>query len=146
MRGGLSADPTLGRAFSGRSWWRPRVALDLPGRSSSSWAVAAMALGLGMREILKIYLSGDVLLLILSTSIRSEDKISLDHILIAAFGWPILLMLLMCVRSSKPLMVQLRLTSACTIRQHVSFRSCAPYVKSSPQLRRKSYAGLKVSQ
>lgn len=49
-----------------------------------------MALGLGMREILMIYLSGVVLLLIVSTSIRSEDKISLDHILIAAFGWPIL--------------------------------------------------------
>ncbi len=46
-----------------------------------------------MRALLMIYLSGAILLLGLSTMIE-EDDVSLDHILIAAFGWPIITPLL----------------------------------------------------
>ncbi len=43
-----------------------------------------------MRELAMVYLCGVILLLLVATSIGSEEKINLDHILIAAFGWPIL--------------------------------------------------------
>ena len=42
-----------------------------------------------MRELLMLYICGVVLLLAVSTSIDSEEKVGLDHIVIAAFGWPI---------------------------------------------------------
>ena len=42
-----------------------------------------------MRELLTVYLCGVILLLGISTTIDSED-VSLGHILIAGFGWPIL--------------------------------------------------------
>ena len=47
-----------------------------------------------MREVLMIYLGGVILLLAVSTMINDEEKIGLDHILIAGFGWPILTPLL----------------------------------------------------
>jgi hypothetical protein len=43
-----------------------------------------------MREVLMVYLCGVILLLAVSTMIDGEDGVSLDHILIAGFGWPIL--------------------------------------------------------
>ncbi len=43
-----------------------------------------------MREVLMVYLSGVILLLMVSTMIDGEEGVSLDHILIAGFGWPIL--------------------------------------------------------
>ncbi|WP_205789635.1 hypothetical protein [Microvirga makkahensis] len=36
-----------------------------------------------------VYLGGVILLLMLCTTIDSEEKIGFDHIVIAAFGWPI---------------------------------------------------------
>jgi hypothetical protein len=42
-----------------------------------------------MREVLMIYLGGVILLLALCTTIDDEEEIGLDHIVIAAFGWPI---------------------------------------------------------
>lgn len=42
-----------------------------------------------MRELLMVYLCGVILLLMLCTTIDGEEKIRLDHIVIAAFGWPI---------------------------------------------------------
>jgi len=42
-----------------------------------------------MREVLMVYLGGVALLLVLCTAIDDEEKIRLDHIVIAAFGWPI---------------------------------------------------------
>ncbi|WP_230532473.1 hypothetical protein [Microvirga roseola] len=36
-----------------------------------------------------IYLCGVILLLMVSTMIESEEGIGLDHILVAAFGWPL---------------------------------------------------------
>lgn len=42
-----------------------------------------------MREMLMVYLCGVILLLALSTTIDRKEKIGLDHIVIAAFGWPI---------------------------------------------------------
>jgi len=43
----------------------------------------------GMREVLMVYLCGVILLLGLATTIDGEEKVGLDHIVIAAFGWPI---------------------------------------------------------
>ncbi len=37
-----------------------------------------------------VYLCGVILLLMISTTIGRDEKINLDHILIAAFGWPVL--------------------------------------------------------
>ncbi|MCG7391384.1 hypothetical protein MHY87_00495 [Microvirga sp. ACRRW] len=42
-----------------------------------------------MRELLMVYLCGVILLLAVSTTIDGEEKVGFDHILIAAFGWPI---------------------------------------------------------
>jgi hypothetical protein len=42
-----------------------------------------------MREVLLVYLCGVILLLALCTTIDGEEKIGFDHIIIAAFGWPI---------------------------------------------------------
>jgi len=42
-----------------------------------------------MREALMVYVTGVILLLAVCTTIDSEEKIGFDHILIAAFGWPI---------------------------------------------------------
>lgn len=42
-----------------------------------------------MREVLMVYLCGVILLLALSTSIEAEEKVGFDHIVIAAFGWPV---------------------------------------------------------
>jgi len=42
-----------------------------------------------MREVLMIYLGGVVLLLVMCTTIDRKEKVGFDHILIAAFGWPI---------------------------------------------------------
>lgn len=39
--------------------------------------------------MLMVYLCGVILLLTLSTTIDSEEKLGFDHIVIAAFGWPI---------------------------------------------------------
>ena len=43
-----------------------------------------------MREVLMVYLGGVILLLAVSTMIEDGEGVSLDHILIAGFGWPIL--------------------------------------------------------
>jgi hypothetical protein len=43
-----------------------------------------------MRELLVAYLGVVVALLTLSTSIDGEEGVDLKHILIAAFGWPLL--------------------------------------------------------
>jgi hypothetical protein len=43
-----------------------------------------------MRELAMVYLCGVLLLLLVSTSIGSEEEVHIGHILIAAFGWPIL--------------------------------------------------------
>lgn len=45
---------------------------------------------LEVRELLVVYLCGVVLLLTVSTSIEGEEGVGLDHILIAAFGWPVI--------------------------------------------------------
>lgn len=42
-----------------------------------------------MREVLMVYLGGVILIAALSTTIDGEEKVGLDHIMIAAFGWPI---------------------------------------------------------
>jgi hypothetical protein len=42
-----------------------------------------------MRELLVAYLGVVVVLLVLSTQIESEEGVSLKHIFIAAFGWPV---------------------------------------------------------
>ena len=42
-----------------------------------------------MREMLMLYICGVILLLAVSTTIGSEEDVGLDHIVIAAFGWPI---------------------------------------------------------
>ncbi len=42
-----------------------------------------------MREVLMVYLCGVILLLGVSTTINREEGVGLDHIVIAAFGWPI---------------------------------------------------------
>jgi hypothetical protein len=47
-----------------------------------------------MRELLIAYLGVVIALLALSTSIDTDEGISLKHILIAAFGWPVLAPLL----------------------------------------------------
>lgn len=36
-----------------------------------------------------VYLCGVILLLIISTTIGDDEEVGLDHIMIAAFGWPI---------------------------------------------------------
>jgi Mg2+/citrate symporter len=43
-----------------------------------------------MRELVMVYVCGVILLLAVSTTIGREEKVRLDHIFIAAFGWPIL--------------------------------------------------------
>ena len=43
-----------------------------------------------MRELLIAYLAVVIGLLALSTSIDSDEGVSLKHILVAAFGWPVL--------------------------------------------------------
>jgi hypothetical protein len=47
-----------------------------------------------MRELLIAYLAVVIALLALSTSIDQDEGINLKHILVAAFGWPILAPLL----------------------------------------------------
>jgi hypothetical protein len=42
-----------------------------------------------MREVLMVYLCGVILLLAVSTTINGDEEVGLDHIVIAAFGWPI---------------------------------------------------------
>jgi hypothetical protein len=42
-----------------------------------------------MRELLTAYLGVVIVLLALSTKIEADEGISLTHILIAAFGWPV---------------------------------------------------------
>ncbi len=42
-----------------------------------------------MREVLMVYIGGVILLLAVCTMIGGEEKVGFDHILIAAFGWPI---------------------------------------------------------
>jgi hypothetical protein len=42
-----------------------------------------------MREVMMVYLCGVILLLAVSTTIDGEEGVGLDHIVIAAFGWPI---------------------------------------------------------
>jgi len=42
-----------------------------------------------MREVLMVYLCGVILLLAVSTMIDGEERVEFDHIMIAAFGWPI---------------------------------------------------------
>ena len=48
-----------------------------------------MKTGAGMRELLMVYLYGVILVLTASTTIKKDEGISLLHILLAAFGWPI---------------------------------------------------------
>jgi hypothetical protein len=45
--------------------------------------------GARMREVMMVYLCGVILLLAVSTTIDREERVGLDHIVIAAFGWPI---------------------------------------------------------
>ena len=47
-----------------------------------------------MNVLLMVYLCGVILLLAVSTTIENDEDVSLDHILIAAFGWPIFASLL----------------------------------------------------
>jgi hypothetical protein len=42
-----------------------------------------------MREILMVYLCGVILLLAVSSTIDRDEKVGFDHIMIAAFGWPV---------------------------------------------------------
>jgi len=42
-----------------------------------------------MREVLMVYLCGVILLLAVSTTIEGDEGVGFDHIVIAAFGWPI---------------------------------------------------------
>lgn len=42
-----------------------------------------------MREVLMVYLIGVILLLVISTTIDGEENVGLDHIVIAALGWPV---------------------------------------------------------
>lgn len=42
-----------------------------------------------MRELLMLYICGVILLLGVSTTIGREEDVGLDHIVIAAFGWPV---------------------------------------------------------
>ncbi|WP_243373811.1 hypothetical protein [Microvirga solisilvae] len=42
-----------------------------------------------MREVLTVYLCGVILLLAVSSTIDAEEDVGFDHIMIAAFGWPI---------------------------------------------------------
>ncbi|WP_166802312.1 hypothetical protein [Microvirga pakistanensis] len=42
-----------------------------------------------MREVLMVYIGGVILLLMLCTAIDGDEEIGFDHIVIAAFGWPI---------------------------------------------------------
>jgi hypothetical protein len=42
-----------------------------------------------MRDVLVAYLGVVIALLALSTRIESDEGVSLKHILIAAFGWPL---------------------------------------------------------
>lgn len=39
--------------------------------------------------MLMVYLCGVILLLVLSTTIDSKEDVGFNHILIAAFGWPL---------------------------------------------------------
>jgi hypothetical protein len=47
-----------------------------------------------MNVLLMVYLCGVILLLAVSTTIESHEDVGLDHILIAAFGWPVFASLL----------------------------------------------------
>ena len=47
-----------------------------------------------MNVLLMVYLCGVILLLTVSTTIESHEDVGLDHILIAAFGWPVFASLL----------------------------------------------------
>lgn len=69
--------------------WRPTVALVSPLAWFTSSALTQGPGGLGMREALMIYLGGVILLLVVCTTIDRKEKVGFDHILIAAFGWPI---------------------------------------------------------
>lgn len=42
-----------------------------------------------MRELLMLYICGVIGLLAVSTTIDREKNVGFDHIVIAAFGWPI---------------------------------------------------------
>ncbi len=42
-----------------------------------------------MRELLMLYICGVIGLLAVSTTIGREENVGFDHIVIAAFGWPI---------------------------------------------------------
>lgn len=42
-----------------------------------------------MREVLGVYLCGVILVLAVCTTIDADERVGLDHIIIAAFGWPI---------------------------------------------------------
>jgi hypothetical protein len=48
-----------------------------------------MKTGAEMRELLMVYLYGVILVLAASTTIKNDEGISLLHILLAAFAWPI---------------------------------------------------------
>jgi hypothetical protein len=47
-----------------------------------------------MPELLIVYLCGVIVLLAVSTCIGGEEGIDLKHILIAGFGWPLLMPLM----------------------------------------------------
>lgn len=47
-----------------------------------------------MNALLMVYLCGVILLLAVSTTIDSDENVGIDHILIAAFGWPVFASLL----------------------------------------------------
>ncbi|HLM41306.1 MAG TPA: hypothetical protein VK434_17150 [Microvirga sp.] len=47
-----------------------------------------------MNALLMGYLCGVILLLAVSTGIDGDEDVGLDHILIAAFGWPVFASLL----------------------------------------------------
>jgi hypothetical protein len=42
-----------------------------------------------MNVLLAVYVCGVILLLAVSTTIDGDEEVGLDHILIAAFGWPV---------------------------------------------------------
>jgi hypothetical protein len=64
-----------------------RIGLTFFLRQSSA---LRLRVGVGMREVLMVYLCGVILLLAVSTMIEDGEEVGLDHILIAGFGWPIL--------------------------------------------------------
>jgi hypothetical protein len=42
-----------------------------------------------MNQLLAAYIAPTIILLVLSATIGSEEKVDLKHIMIAAFGWPV---------------------------------------------------------